>query len=153
MKIEFYDDTQEINPFFVGNLVDSEEVDTNQDILDEYVRFIMKMCLRGETDVEWNYDRDSDHDMNKERNVLIATMFANVQSKVGDFIKRNDIGLENARRESYSSYFISVDDMYEGFDVNMKFQVLAWKPFNPDVDGSPFIQHVSPITSAFKITA
>jgi len=151
MKIEYYNEKQYQNPFFRDNSIGTDEVDASQEVVDEYVRFILRMGLIGECDVDWDYERPWDHDMNIERNVTISTMFANVQSKVGEFIRENCLG---ARHVSWSDngYFVSVDDSYGNMTTNMKFQVLLLKSIYSRPSEEPVVHFVSPMTCSFRIS-
>ena len=155
MKIRYNDEKQPQNPFFHENVIGTEEVDTSREVTEEYVRFIMRMGLIGEFDADWDYERPVDHDMNLERNVMISTMFANVQTKVGKFIMENGVGsgYANASGGGYGGYFVSVDDSYGNMVANMKFQVFLRKSLFSRPDEEPVVRFVSQMTSSFRFRA
>lgn len=152
MKIEYYNEKQYQNPFFRDNFIGMDEVDSSQEVVDEYVRFMLMMGLIGECDVDWDLERPGDHDMNIERNVTISTMFANVQSKVGKFIRDNSIGACHVNGND-SGYFVSVDDSYGNMTTNMKFQVILLKSIYARPGEEPVVHFVSPMTCSFRMQA
>lgn len=148
--IDYYNREQHQNPFFRENLVGSYKVDTSPEIVKEYVRFSMRMCLHDWNSVVWKHNCFNTHIMNTEKNVVISSMFFNVQSKVGKFIMENNVGAEYVNK-NVIDYFVSIDDTYEDMVVDMKFQVLHYKMISNCLNDRPIVRSVIPITGAFQI--